>query len=362
MAGRGRERFEPPMPYTPDEMRAYLHALKQFREDVALGRMPPSIWSLPVPAEHEPLPNPPELRRIDRLIKVVESELDQLELVVYQQLVIERIVSGKKTVATIGNTATATAKTLVDGESPRWSPDGKQIAYMGLPGTKWQIYIIDPPSGTPIDFSHNHSFHEMNPTWSPSGDEIAFESDRGNGWQIYARQTNAPGSTPRAITSGFGHHVDPAWSPKSDFIACSIFSAPPTSSWTDAQIYLVPADGSQSSRVQVTNDPSVVDPFGARWSPDATQIVFHGGSKALYPSRHYVYVVGLRGSGIARQLTTVSPSALPSWSSDGRSIAYWAWPNQQDAGIYVVDPAGTSTPKKWPGTGSADDSPDWQPG
>jgi Tol biopolymer transport system component len=357
MAGRRGERRDLPMPYTPEQMRAYLESLKEFRERMALGRTPPSIWDLPVPAEGEPLPKPSDLRRIDRMIRVVESELAQLEIVVYQQLVIERLQpGGPKALTTIDNLGRA--KTLTDGESPRWSPDGKRIAYISAPGTKWQIFIIDGQGGTPIDFSGNPSVHEMDPSWSPSGDEIAFGSDRGNGWQIYARQTSAPGSTPRAITSGFGHHVEPAWSPKGDLIACSIFSAPPTWSWTDAQIYLVPADGSQSTRVQVTNDPNVVDPFGASWSPDANRIAFHGGNKAHFPQQ-YVYVADI-GGRIVRELTNIRPSGQPSWSPDGRSIVFWAWPNQQDAGIYVIDPAGTSTPKKWPGTGHSDDSPDWQ--
>jgi Tol biopolymer transport system component len=347
------------MPYTPEQMRAYLESLKELRENIALGRTPPSIWDLPVPAEGERLPKPNDLRKIDRIMRAVESELAQLEFVVYQQLVIERLTDGPKALTTIDSLGKA--KTLTDGESPRWSPDGKRIAYMTAPpGTKWQISIIDGQGGTPVDFSGDPSVHEMNPSWSPSGDEIAFESDRGNGWQICARKTNAPRSAPRAITTGLGHHVDPAWSPKGDLIACSIFSAP-SWGWTDAQIYLVPADGSQSSRVQVTNDPNIVDPFGACWSPDANRIAFHGGVKdPLRPPQQYVYVVDIGGIGIARQLTTVSPSASPSWSPDGRSIAYWAWPNQQDAGIYVVDPAGTRTPKKWPGAGSSDDSPDWQ--
>jgi hypothetical protein len=58
MAGRRGERRDLPMPYTPEQMGAYLESLKELRENIALGRTPPSIWDLPIPAEGELSPGP----------------------------------------------------------------------------------------------------------------------------------------------------------------------------------------------------------------------------------------------------------------------------------------------------------------
>src|SRR5260370_25289677 len=35
---------------------------------------------------------------------------------------------------------------------PRWSPDGKQIAFLGGHGSKWKIFLISPQGGTPHQF------------------------------------------------------------------------------------------------------------------------------------------------------------------------------------------------------------------
>lgn len=57
---------------------------------------------------------------------------------------------------------------------PRWSPDGKQIAYVGTEEHKrWKIFLISPEGGTPQELSPQDS-PENDPTWSPDGKQIAF--------------------------------------------------------------------------------------------------------------------------------------------------------------------------------------------
>jgi Tol biopolymer transport system component/DNA-binding winged helix-turn-helix (wHTH) protein len=57
---------------------------------------------------------------------------------------------------------------------PRWSPDGRRIAFFdAAPGKPWRIYLVPSDGGTPqqvLDEQHN----EMDPNWSPDGNSLLF--------------------------------------------------------------------------------------------------------------------------------------------------------------------------------------------
>jgi Tol biopolymer transport system component len=59
-------------------------------------------------------------------------------------------------------------------ELPRWSPDGKQIAFVGTDaGKPWKIFLISPEGGTPQELLPQDR-QESDVTWSPDGKQIAF--------------------------------------------------------------------------------------------------------------------------------------------------------------------------------------------
>jgi Tol biopolymer transport system component len=57
---------------------------------------------------------------------------------------------------------------------PRWSPDGKQIAFLATHGDRWKIFIISAQAGIPQEMFPERSPDEEDPTWSPDGTQIAF--------------------------------------------------------------------------------------------------------------------------------------------------------------------------------------------
>jgi len=58
--------------------------------------------------------------------------------------------------------------------APRWSPDGKRIAFMAMtPGKPWKISLVSPDGGSPqqlLPGERNEAF----PDWSPDGNSLAF--------------------------------------------------------------------------------------------------------------------------------------------------------------------------------------------
>jgi DNA-binding winged helix-turn-helix (wHTH) protein len=62
----------------------------------------------------------------------------------------------------------------VAASAPRWSPDGKQIAYVDLQaGRSWKIFLMSAQGGTPQDLL-GWKEAVADPTWSPDGRRICF--------------------------------------------------------------------------------------------------------------------------------------------------------------------------------------------
>jgi Tol biopolymer transport system component len=100
---------------------------------------------------------------------------------------------------------------------PRWSPDGQQIAFIGLSvGQKTKMYTVSADGGTPREILPEDSQQQFDPTWSADGTKIAFGGPPGD-----------PNSTIRIFDVGT-HQVStlpgssglysPRWSPDGRYI------------------------------------------------------------------------------------------------------------------------------------------------
>ena len=57
---------------------------------------------------------------------------------------------------------------------PRWSPDGKQIAFFGHPpGEPSQIYVVPATGGVP-ELIYRSGTNLADPNWSPDGKSLVF--------------------------------------------------------------------------------------------------------------------------------------------------------------------------------------------
>lgn len=106
--------------------------------------------------------------------------------------------------------------------APRWSPDGKQIAFTArLPGKPNRIYLVPFEGGAARQVTNGESgkFGDIDPSWSPDGSSLAFSAgikERSSQETIHVLDLKA-----NRITSLAGSEKmwSPRWSPRGDFIA-----------------------------------------------------------------------------------------------------------------------------------------------
>ena len=161
-----------------------------------------------------------------------------------------------------------------------------------------EIYVMDADGGNQENLT-NHPAGDSSPDWSPDGTKIAFVSNRvGARSQIYVM--DAHGKNVIRLTDGPGSKRDPDWSPDGRKIAFSV------SDWGKTHIAVMDADGNREKLETVARYPS--------WSPDGKQIAF--------AQRGEIYVIGVDGQGRKRVTHDLGHKLNPSFSPNGRRIAY----------------------------------------
>src|ERR1700704_3485246 len=97
-----------------------------------------------------------------------------------------------------------------DHSCPRWSHDGKQVAFDASSGPrgKREFFIVN-TDGTGLRLFGK----EARPDWSPDDKQLAFDVYAPKGLEIHVQNLNAEGDT------NFARGVCPRWSPSGDRLA-----------------------------------------------------------------------------------------------------------------------------------------------
>ncbi|MDL1957801.1 MAG: Tol-Pal system beta propeller repeat protein TolB [Deltaproteobacteria bacterium] len=156
--------------------------------------------------------------------------------------------------------------------APAWHPDNHCLAVTLSKDGNPDIYIIDLKGRIKTRLTRGPGIN-VSPTWSPDGKRLAFVSDRSGGPQIYVVDIRTKSA--RRITYSGAYNTDPQWSPHGDRI---VYTGRTEGCF---QVFSISPEGGDP--IQLTYSGNNENPS---WSPDSRQIIFSstrmGPEKALF--------------------------------------------------------------------------------
>lgn len=267
-------------------------------------------------------------------------------------------------------TANGAPKATFAGSSPRWSPDGRAIAFMGLRDGRSGIFIRDVVSGAehflvaPPQTDHWLGRSPKNWAWSPDGSMIAYVAADGpapeptDGPRAFSRimfktRTGfsdnrkshvyvipSAGGAPKCLTCGDYDEHSIAWTNDSKRIAfVSDRSRDPDNTYAN-DIFTVTVSTGVLTHVMKT--PSAE--FSPHFSPDGEWITFEGwlrphNTKDSPGEDQHLFIVGNNG-GVPRQLARAIDRRITesAWQPGGKYVYFSAADHGANI-IYRVSPS-----------------------
>jgi TolB protein len=241
-------------------------------------------------------------------------------------------------------------------EQPRYSPDGRRIAFTSNRGGSYNLYVMD-ADGRNVTRLTNHAGNDRDPSWLPGGDSLVFSSDRdrGPGRSDLYQAWIADGRVDRLTTFFEGYAIMPNVSPDGGWVAFASQT--------------LPFDGGFTWQIQVLEIATRMtwrfDESGPAcwpsWSPDGQSIAHV--SLLREPS----IIQTLNSFGTAPEPIAGDGSRwmyYPDWSPDNQLLAASTSPEHHDGedwDLAIVDPARV-LPLRRLTTGAGNDRlPDWKP-
>ena len=240
------------------------------------------------------------------------------------------------------------ARQLTFGErgesSPRWSPDGRRIAFLTRRGDdeEPQIYVLEADGGEARRLTA-HPAAVSNIQWAADGRRIFFiapeakteeEKDRErlrddayafeeNYKQRHLWTAEVENGDTRRLTQGDYSILSYALSDDGTRIAFHRAESPIMEDGPTSEVWTMNADG--SGAVQLTRNG--IPESNARLSPDNSQLLFVAGANAAFETYYNdnIFLVPAAG-GPARQLAADMPDTEggAAWDADGKSIYFVA--------------------------------------
>lgn len=205
--------------------------------------------------------------------------------------------------------------------TPRWSPNGKEIAFdVGL-GRDWRepraLFLVNPAGGSPKPLVQDQ-FSNGVPSWSHDGNWVYFASNRSGDWQVW--KIWKWGGSPVQVTKQGGFAA--AESPDGQYLyyAKHRYEAP--------ELWRVPVGGGDEMPVY----PGVHPLDWAAWTVLNSGIVFVEGANDAYTVSFYDF----SAPGVKHIASLDKPPFWVTATRDGKSLIF-DQPGQEESHVMLLE-------------------------
>lgn len=183
------------------------------------------------------------------------------------------------------------------------SPDGKRALF----GARGDVFTVPAGEGLTRNLTRTPGVHDRNPKWSPDGKSVAFVSDATGEDEIHV--VPADGSAPaKPITSGGDtYKYEIRWSPDSKKIL-----------WGDKKLRLQFVDV-ETKKVTLVDQAKAFEVRDSTWSPDSKWIAF---ARPEVDVLNKVYLYSLESGKSTAVTDGWYTSSFPTFSGDGKYLYF----------------------------------------
>ncbi len=233
-----------------------------------------------------------------------------------------------------GRTVTQLTTDPANDVMPAFSPDGQRIAFASDRDGSWDIYIMSLAGGQAVQLT-GEGTPELHPTWSSDGRHIAYcrLGETSGRWELWVAEVESPG-----VRKFVGYGLFPSWSPTGDKIlfqrsrdrGAHFFSV-----WT---IDFVEGEGVNLTEIASSPTAAIVNPS---WSPDGRRIAF---ATIPNPTNEYgqrpanadIWICDLEGGARTNLTNGLFVNLMPTWGPDRR--VYFVSDRGGHDNIWALDP------------------------
>jgi tricorn protease len=139
------------------------------------------------------------------------------------------------------------------------SPSGKRVAFEA----RGDVFTVPAEFGPVVDVTQTPGVAERYPRWSPDGKTLAFWSDRSGEYELTLKPAESPGEERKITSLGRGFRYPPSWSPDSTRVA-----------YLDEAMRVRITEVKKGTTTQVDESPVFMshgdlESVTLRWSPDS---------------------------------------------------------------------------------------------